>query len=73
MTIHELQNMGGAPSTPPPAYSVVFELVPLPSGDSVISVPQSTFPSSPRPPPSIISIKDKPLDMGLKDIMDKDL
>jgi hypothetical protein len=70
MTIHKSWNMGGAPSTPSPAHSVIFELVPLPSGDSVISVLQSTFPSSPRPPPPITSIKDKPSDMGLKDIMD---
>ncbi len=73
MTIHKLQNMGGALSTLAPAHSVVFEPVPLPSGDSVISVPQSTFPSSPRSPPLITSIKDKPSDMGLKDITDKDL
>jgi hypothetical protein len=73
MTIHELRNMGGAPSTPSPTHSVVFEPVPLPSGYSVVYVPQPTFPSSPHPPPPITSIKDKPLDMGLKDIPDKEL
>jgi hypothetical protein len=72
MTIHKSQNMGGALLTLSPAHSVVFESVPLPSGDSVISVPRSTFPPSPRPLPPITSIKDKPSDMGLKDITDKD-
>jgi hypothetical protein len=61
--------MGGAPLTPSPPHSVVFEPVPLPSGDSVISAPQSNFPSNPRPPPPITSVKDKPSDMGLKNIM----
>jgi hypothetical protein len=73
MTIHKSQNMGGAPSTPSPAHSVVLELVPLPPRSFVISVSRSTFPSSPHPPPHITSIKDKPSDMGLKDIRDKDL
>jgi hypothetical protein len=72
MTIHEFQNMGGAPLTPSPAHSVIFKPVPLPSGDSVTSVPQSSFLSCTHPPPPITSIKGKPLDMDLKDIMDKD-
>jgi hypothetical protein len=72
-TIHKLQHMGGTPSTQSPAHSVEFEQpVPLPSRDSIISVPQSTFPSSPHPLPPTTFIKDKPLDMGLKDITDKD-
>ncbi len=64
--IYKLQNMASL------VHSVVFELAPLPSGDSVISAPQSNFPSNPHLPPPIASIKDKPLDMGLKDITDKD-
>ena len=72
MTIHKLRNMGGAPLTPSLAHSVVFEPAPLPSGNSVVSVPQPTFPSSPRPPPPITSTKDKPSGMGLKDITDKE-
>jgi hypothetical protein len=72
MTIHESRNMGGTSLTPSLAHSVVFEPVPLPSGDSIIFAPQSTFLSSPRPPHPITSIKDKPSDMGLKDITDKD-
>jgi hypothetical protein len=37
MTIHELRNMWGASLTPSPAHSVIFELVPLPFGDSIVS------------------------------------
>jgi hypothetical protein len=77
--------MGGAPFTPLPAPSsklVDFAPVPLPpstpstsAGTTVILVEDNfTAPPLPvplPPAPPVTSIKDKPSDMGLKDITDK--
>jgi hypothetical protein len=85
MTIHESQKMGGAPFTPLPAPSsklVDFAPVLLPpstpstsAGTTLILVEDDfTAPPLPVPPPPappVTSIKDKPSDMGLKDITDK--
>jgi hypothetical protein len=73
MIIHESRRMGGVPPTPLPAsslHSVVFSPVPLPpSTSSVISI-QEAIPAQ-APPVPVTSIKDKPSNMGLKDITDK--
>jgi hypothetical protein len=74
--------MEGAPSTPLPAsssHTAVFKLAPLPPSTStsttvILVEDESTAPPLPIPPPPappVTSIKDKPSDMGLKDITDK--
>jgi hypothetical protein len=85
MTIHKSQEMGGAPFTPlpvPSSKSVDFAPVLLPpsmpstsAGTTVILVEDNLIapplPIPPPPAPPVTSIKDKPSDMGLKDITDK--
>jgi hypothetical protein len=73
ITIHESRRMGGVPSTPLPAspvYSVVFSPAPLPPSSSSITSIQEAIPTK-APPIHVTSIKDKPSDMGLKDITNK--
>jgi hypothetical protein len=79
MTIHKLRKIGGIQSPPlleSSSHSVVFKPAPLPLslGTVILVRDESTAPPSPAPPPPaplVTSIKDKPSDMGLKYITDK--
>jgi hypothetical protein len=74
-----IKKMGGVQSPPlleSSSHSVIFKPAPLPLslGTVILVQNESTAPPPPVPPPPaplVTSIKDKPSDMGLKDITDK--
>jgi hypothetical protein len=74
-TIHKSRRMGGVPSSllhASPPHSVVSSPVPLPPSSSSITSIQEAIPAK-ASPVHVTSIKDKPLDIGLKEITDKAL